>query len=113
MLTDFSFTLLGHTFAVSSTALLAVGNALLLVAAILLAFARRRRVTLQRSLVSDELMAHLSRIADALERQAARPVDQMIVEALKQADRSAQTAPKVEAHTIPYSMFGREFQQSR
>ena len=106
-----TFSVFGHAVVISSATLLAIGTGLLILAAFLLFFARRHRVALQRSLVSDELMLHLSRIADALERQAARPVEQTIVEALRQADRPAQPKPNPESRTIPYSIFGREFQQ--
>ena len=108
MQSSFTFSLFGHSIAVSSAVLLAVGAGLLIAAGLLLFFARRHRFALQRSVVTDELMVHLSRIAEALERQAARPVDQVIAEALKRSDRSVQPEPSVESHTIPYSMFGRE-----
>ena len=98
---------------VSSAILLAVGAGLLIAAGLLLFLARRHRFALQRSVVTEELMVHLSRIADALERQAARPVDEVVAEALRRSDRSLQPQPTTESHTIPYSMFGREFQQSR
>lgn len=113
MQSTFTLSLFGHSLVISSGTLLTIGVGLLILAAFLLFFTRRHRVALQRSMVTDELMLHLSRIADALERQAARPVDQVIAEALKQADRPAQAKPDLEPHKIPYSMFGREFQEGR
>ena len=115
MQSEITFPLFGHTIVFSSMTLLAVGALLLIAAGVLLAFASKRRVALQRSIVTDELMVHLARITEALEHQAARPMEKVVAEALTQveAERSAPLQPSSEAHTIPYSMFGREFQQSR
>jgi hypothetical protein len=115
MQSQITFPLFGYTMVLSSGTLLALGASLLLLAGVLLIFARKHRVTLQHSLVTDELMVHLSRIADALERQAARPVDQIIVEALKQSERSAKPKEVATAgsRTVPYSMFGREVSPTR
>src|SRR5229473_6736465 len=41
-------------------------------------FRRRRAVVLQRSVVSDQIVYELSRIADALDRLASRPIDHTI-----------------------------------
>ena len=62
-------------------------------------FRRRRVVVLHRSPVSDQLTYELSRIADALDRIANRPVDQMIASASGRLEEST--------GRIPYSMFGR------
>ncbi len=61
-------------------------------------FRRRRSIVIQRSMVSDQLVYELSRIADALDRLATRPLDQTIG-AVSQPDDS---------RTMPFSMFGRE-----
>ncbi len=63
-------------------------------------FRRRRSVVVQRSAVSDQLVYELSRIADALDRIANRPVDQVIASA---SSRQAEEP----TGRIPYSMFGR------
>jgi len=64
-------------------------------------FRRRRVVVLHRSAVSDQLVYELSRIADALDRIANRPADQMIASASnKQVEEST-------GGRIPLSMFGR------
>jgi hypothetical protein len=62
-------------------------------------FRRRRSVVVQRSTVSDQLVYELSRIADALDRIANRPADQLIAAANARAE---------ESRTIPLSIFGRE-----
>jgi hypothetical protein len=51
----------------SSFELLVGGGALLICAAILLGLRRRQRVELETSMVTEELMAYLARIANALE----------------------------------------------
>ncbi len=63
-------------------------------------FRRKRSVVLQRSAVSDQLVYELSRIADALDRIANRPVDQMI-------SSVSSRQPEESTGRIPYSMFGR------
>src|SRR5216683_5743162 len=63
-------------------------------------FRRRRSVVLQRSAVSDQLVYELSRIADALDRIANRPADQLIASA-------SSRQPEESTGRIPYSMFGR------
>jgi hypothetical protein len=49
--------------------------------------------------VTDQLAIELARIADALDRIANRPADQLIAEASKRAE---------ESRGIPLSMLGRE-----
>jgi len=63
-------------------------------------FRRRRVVVLHRSAMTDQLVYELSRIADALDRIANRPVDQMIASA-------SNRQPEESTGRIPYSMFGR------
>ncbi len=102
MLSDHVFHFFGRTITISGREeLLAI--VVLVVAATAWAiqqFRRRRSVVIQRSAVSDQLVYELSRIADALDRIANRPVDQMIASASsRQAEEST--------GRIPYSMFGR------
>jgi hypothetical protein len=116
---EFVFSLGRHTFTVSSFELLAACAILLAASAVLLLLSRRNRVVVQRSLLTDELMAHLSRIADALENQAARGPDPGIAEAIRRMDERLQAGLPVaaksstDARTIPYSMFGREIQPAK
>ena len=63
-------------------------------------FRRRRAVVLQRSVVSDQIVYELSRIADALDRISNRPLDQIISAPSRQPDEST-------GGRIPLSMFGR------
>jgi hypothetical protein len=60
---------------------------------------RRRSVVVQRSAVSDQMLYELSRIADALERIANHPADQVIAAANRRAEQSRGN---------PLSIFGRE-----
>jgi hypothetical protein len=64
-----------------------------------LQFRRRRAVIVQRSVVSDQVVYELSRIADALDRIASRPLDQVI---------PTPSYKEEEPRTMPFSMFGRE-----
>jgi len=63
-------------------------------------FRRRRSIVLQRSAVSDQFVYELSRIADALERIANRPVDHYIAGTSTEEEEST-------GGRIPLSMFGR------
>ena len=102
--TTFSF--FGYT--ITNAELLVAGAILLAVAGIMLIRSRRHRIVLQRSLVTDELMIHLSRIADLLERQAMRPIQTTVIaEPPRRADDPPPQKLAEQAHTIPYSMFGR------
>jgi hypothetical protein len=92
----------------SSMELLIAGAVLLFVAGVLLFFSRRRRFALDRSWATDEITLYLSRIADALERQALRPPDRIVVGSATPVENAAEPKLTKEAHTIPYSMFGRE-----
>jgi len=62
-------------------------------------FRRRRSVVVQRSAVSDQMLYELTRIADALERIANHPADQVIAAANRRAEQS---------RAKPLSVFGRE-----
>lgn len=64
-------------------------------------FRRRRSIVLQRSVVSDQLVYELSRIADALDRISNRPADQII------ASASGRQTEESTGGRIPLSMFGR------
>jgi hypothetical protein len=103
LLSDHVFSFFGRTITITShEQLLAI--IVTVVAATAWAvqqFRRRRSIVLQRSVVSDQLVYELSRIADALDRIANRPTDQIIAAASgKQAEEST-------GGRIPLSMFGR------
>lgn len=103
MLSDHVFSFFGRTITITShEELLAI---ILVVVAVtawaVQQFRRRRSIVLQRSVVSDQLVYELSRIADALDRIANRPADQVIAAASsKQTEEST-------GGRIPLSMFGR------
>ena len=102
----------------ASWEMLVAGGGLLFVAGLLIGWRRKNRVALQRSLLTDELMIYLSRIADAMERHADRPsaqqiadmIERRIAEQQRNSEASAAAAgaaPKT--RTVPFSMFGREY----
>ena len=73
-------------------------------------------MALQRTMLTDEVMIYLSRIADAVERHADRPSAQQIADMIERriAEQgrgaeapAAATGPK--SRPMPFSMFGREF----
>ena len=103
MLSDHVFSFFGRTLTITSNEQL-IASAVVLIAVTAWAvqqFRRRRSVVLQRSAVSDQVVSELSRIADALERIANRPADQVIA-----AASSRQTEDSTGGR-IPLSMFGR------
>jgi len=103
LLSDHVFSFFGRTLTITSNEqLIAVAVVLIAVTAwAVQQFRRRRSVVLQRSAVSDQVVSELSRIADALERIANRPADQVIA-----AASSRQTEDSTGGR-IPLSMFGR------
>ncbi len=103
MLSDHVFSFFGRTLTITSNEqLIAVAVVLIAVTAwAVQQFRRRRSVVLQKSAVSDQVVSELSRIADALERIANRPADQVIA-----AASSRQTEDSTGGR-IPLSMFGR------
>src|SRR6266704_1305361 len=107
LLSDYVFHLFGRTITITGQEqFLAV--VFFLVAATtwaLLQFRRRRAVVLQRSAVTDQMVYELSRIADALDRLAARPMDQTFHQAIPTV---ASAFKEDEPRTMPFSMFGRE-----
>ncbi len=106
MLSDSHFVFAGYS--ISSFELLLAGALLLCAAAFLLAVARRNRVTIQHSLVTDEMAILLGRIADAVERLADKPGANAITSITETEPRQAQAKLTERSHTIPYSIFGRE-----
>jgi len=94
----------------SSFQLIVAAGGLLIVAAVLLGYQRRvKNVAVQRSLLTDELMIYLGRIADALERNAP-PNKQMIISEIER--RIAERGSKVQQ--MPYATVGKgEFPEKR
>ena len=101
MLSDHVISLFGRTITITTQEQLFV-VVLLAVAVTAWAvqlFRRRRSVVVQRSAVSDQMLYELTRIADALERIANHPADQVIAAANRRAEQS---------RAKPLSVFGRE-----
>jgi len=107
-------------FPLTGWQMMVAGGGLLFVAGLLMGLQRKNRVALQRTLLTDEVMIYLSRIADAMERQADHPSAQQIAEMIERriaelprnseasaAAAGAGAAPKT--RSVPFSMFGREY----
>lgn len=106
VLSDYPFHLFGRTINITGQEqFLAVVFIVVAVATWgVLQFRRRRAVVLQRSAVTDQMVYELSRIADALDRLATRPLDQTIHHSPLQSTSFKEDEPR----TMPFSMFGRE-----
>ena len=104
---------------VTSAQLFVAGGVLLFVVGLMIGIGRKQRVAVQRSFFTDELMIYLSRIADAVERQADRPtlpqiadmIDRRIAEHQRNAEANAAAGAgsDVKSRPVAYSMFGREY----
>jgi hypothetical protein len=105
---------------ITSAQLFVAGGVLLFVVGLMIGIGRKQRVSVQRSFFTDELMIYMSRIADAVERNADRPTLQQIAEMIDRriaeqqrnseanaAAASAGAGPKTRA--VAFSMFGREY----
>jgi hypothetical protein len=94
----------------SSFQLMVGAGALLIAAALLLGLRRTRNVTVQRSLLTDELMIYLGRIADALERNAPEMAMTGIERRIEEREH-----PKLDGkvHEMPFSMLGREYPEKK
>jgi hypothetical protein len=103
LLSDHVFSFFGRTITITShEQLLAIIVMVIMATAwAVQQFRRRRSIVLQRSVVSDQVVYELSRIADALDRIANRPADQAIAAA------SSQQTEESTGGRIPLSMFGR------
>jgi hypothetical protein len=87
--------------------LLIAGAMLLGVAAFLLALSRERRISMKRSVVTDELAAHTARIAEALERIADQANERAHLAGSRKLEQPEPERASEEAHHIAYSIFGR------
>ena len=107
MLSDFPVHLFGRTIVITGQEqFLAVVFIVVAVATwAVLQIRHRRAVVLHRSAVTDQMVYELSRIADALDRVASRPVEQTFHQPIPTA---AGTFREDEPRTMPFSMFGRE-----
>jgi hypothetical protein len=103
LLSDHVFSFFGRTITITSHEELLAIIVMVVVATAwaVQQFRRRRSIVLQRSVVSDQLVYELSRIADALDRISNRPADQAIAAA------SSRQTEESTGGRIPLSMFGR------
>jgi hypothetical protein len=91
-------------FTFSSSDLIFAAAVLLALAALLLIFSSRRKIAIQESLVTEELLILLARIADALEVQAGRTPERLIadlVAALKQQNAAALQTLSLQPPPLP------------
>jgi hypothetical protein len=97
----------------SSYQLLVIGGALLVVAAILIGLRRKTRIALDSSLVTEELMLYLARIANALEQPTGPSAEQVTAEVLRRLEEVANTHDKPNGNVkeVPFSIFGREYRR--
>lgn len=107
MLSDYPLHLFGRTINISGQEQFLAVVFILVAAATwaVLQFRRRRAIFLQRSAVTDQMVYELSRIADALDRLASRPMDQTFHQPIATV---ASSFKEDEPRTMPFSMFGRE-----
>jgi hypothetical protein len=103
VLSDHVFSVFGRTLTITSYEQIVTGSIVLIAVTVwaVQQFRRRRTVVVQRSLVSDQVVYELSRIADALDRISNRPVDQVIAAA------SSRQTEESTGGRIPLSLFGR------
>ena len=106
MLSDTFVSLGSHTMRLSTFAILFGCVLLFGIATFLMGLLRARRVVLQRSVTTDELNAHLARVAEALERVANRPADRLIAEASR-PEPVAEAKASAPEPKIFQSMFAR------
>jgi len=110
LFSDHVITLAGRSFTITSHDILMTLVSLVVGVVFWLAlyFSRKRVVVLKRSVMTDELISELSRIAGALERIANQPADRAIEEArLRQQLMQPPPAPPPKPKGISLSMFGR------
>lgn len=106
LLSDYVFHFFGRTITLTGREQF-LGLVFLIVAATtwaLLQLGRRRAIVVHRSSVSDQMVYELSRIADALDRLATRPLDQTIHPSIP----ATGSFKEEQSRTMPFSMFGRE-----
>ena len=105
MLSDYPLHLFGRTITLTEhdQFLALVFLAVAVTTWVILLSRRRRAVVLHRSAVSDQMVYELSRIADALDRLASRPME--MDQTLAGPTASFR---EDEPRTMPFSMFGRE-----
>ncbi len=100
----------------TSVGLLVGGGVLLVVAGFLVGVRRKSRMVLEHSAVTQEMMAYLARMTDALERPRTPDIDQLAGQVLRRLQEMSETRPNAkvrEMKEIPFSMFGRDYQPEK
>ena len=97
----------------SSFQLIAAAGGLLIAAAALLGLRRTNTVTVQRSLLTDELMIYLGRIADALERNAPASKQFLISDIERRLAERGDGKLNGKVQEMPFSLLGREFPEKK
>lgn len=95
----------------SSYQLLVIAGVLLVIAAVLMGVRRKTRIMLESSVVTEELMIYLARIANALEKGEGPNAEQITGNVLRKLEEIANARPNGKVREIPNSMFGREYQE--
>jgi len=111
LLSDHVFHLFGRTVTLTSSEQLMAIVVLVIAATAwtILQFRRRRSVAVQRSAVTDQMLYELSRIADALDRIASRPVEAIPAPNFREfKEEKFREYKEDEPRKMPFSMFGRE-----
>jgi hypothetical protein len=105
LLSDHVISLFGRTITITSQEqlLAIVVLAIALTTWAVQLFRRRRSVVVQRSAVSDQMLYELTRIADALERIANHPADQVIAAANRRAEESRGNSLSIFGRERPHS----------
>lgn len=90
----------------TSYQLILAAGALLVLAAVLLLVQRRTRIALESSVVSEELMIYLARIANALERPQPQwpSTDDVTRDVLRRLEQIASAKPNGKVKEMPSSM---------
>jgi hypothetical protein len=94
----------------TSVELLVAGGVLLIFAALLLSAQRKTRMRLESSVVTEELMVYLARIANALEGTRApsgEEISENVVRRLQGMAESKGNSGKT--REVPFSVFGRDY----
>jgi hypothetical protein len=89
--------------------MLVAGGVLLVFAGFLIGVRRRSRIALQNSAVTEELIAYLARIANALETSRPPSADEISAQVVKRVAEMAEAKPNGRVREMPFSIFGREY----
>jgi predicted secreted Zn-dependent protease len=97
----------------ASVGLLVAGGVLLVVAGFLAGVRRKTRFVLEHSGVTQEMMAYLARMTEALEANKPPDIDQLTGQVLRRLQEMSETRLNGKVREIPFSMFGRDYQPEK